>query len=197
MRGGFRFINGCYGRKAKRTCRPRRELLLDRNIYKVDPNAPKESSPIFCENCGEPFVKPSTVPFGRPLPSEFFENVSGDLASLDLLIYAGISLVVLPANQFVFSVPDDTVRVVVDVNPVGSKLGVDYSPNPKRDFLAQGPCDQVFLDLITVLGWLDDLKAKRDLLPEASVKLIETVSWNNFPSAFAKMPAFVLPSIAL
>ena len=145
-----------------------------KDIYKVDPKAPKESSPIFCENCGKPLVKPSTVLFGRPLPSEFFENVPGDLASLDLLIIAGTSLVVSPANQLAVSVPDDTVRVVVDVNPVGSELGIEYSPNPKRDFFAQGPCDQVFLHLISELGWLDDLKAKRDLLPEASVKLIET-----------------------
>lgn len=146
-----------------------------KDIYKLDPAAPEESSLILCENCGKPLVKPSTVLYGRSLPSEFFENVPGDLESLDLLIVAGTSLTVSPANQLV-SVSDDTIRVVVDVNPVGAELGIDYGPNPKRDFFAQGACDEVFLDLITELGWLDDLKAMKPLLPEASLVLIESKS---------------------
>lgn len=145
-----------------------------KDIYKMDPNAPKESSPIPCEKCGKPLVKPSTVLFGRPLPLDFFENVPGDLKSLDLLIVAGTSLVVSPANQLVSSVPDTTIRVVVNVNPVGAELGIDYGPNPKRDFFAKGTCDEVFLELIAELGWLDDLKTKMELIPEASVKLIQS-----------------------
>jgi len=147
-----------------------------KDIYKMDPKAPKESSLILCENCGKPLVKPSTVLYGRSLPPEFFEKVPGDLESLDLLIVAGTSLTVSPANQLVYSVSDETIRVVVDVNPVGAELGIEYGPNPKRDFFAQGNCDAVFLDLVTELGWLDDLKAMEDLLPEASVKLIKSGS---------------------
>jgi NAD-dependent SIR2 family protein deacetylase len=145
-----------------------------KDIYKMDPNALEESSPIPCENCGKPLVKPSTVLFGRPLPFDFFENVPGDLESLDLLLVAGTSLVVSPANHLVFSVPDTTIRVVVNVDPVGAELGIDYGPNPERDFFAQGTCDQVFLALITELGWLDNLKTKMVFLPEGSVKLIQS-----------------------
>lgn len=145
-----------------------------KDIYKLDPNAPEESSLIPCPSCGKPLVKPSTVLYGRNLPPEFFENVPGDLKSLDLLIVAGTSLTVSPANQLVSACPDDTIRVVVDVNEVGAELGIDYGPNPKRDFFGRGPCDQVFLDLITELGWLDDLVAMKDLLPDMSVKLIES-----------------------
>lgn len=144
-----------------------------KDIYKMDPNAPTESSLILCQNCGKPLVKPSTVLYGRSLPSEFFEKVPEDLETLDLLIIAGTSLTVAPANQLVYSVPDETIRVVVDVNPVGQELGIDYSATPARDFFAQGPCDAVFLDLITELGWLDDLNTMKDLLPEASVELLE------------------------
>jgi NAD-dependent SIR2 family protein deacetylase len=107
------------------------------------------------------------------LPSEFFEKVPEDLETLDLLIIAGTSLTVAPANELVYSVPDETIRVVVDVNPVGQELGIDYSATRARDFFAQGPCDEVFLDLITELGWLDDLNTMKDLLPQASVELLE------------------------
>ena len=83
-------------------------------------------------------MKPRTVLFGRSLPSEFFERIQEDLPLVDLLIVAGTSLVVSPANSVVFSVPDTTIRVVVNREPVGAELGVDYSVNAKRDFFANG-----------------------------------------------------------
>jgi NAD+-dependent protein deacetylase sirtuin 2 len=142
-----------------------------KDIYNPE-SGPKESKPIFCNNCNEPLVKPATVLFGRSLPPEFFEKARADVPSLDLLIIAGTSLVVAPANGLVFSVPENTFRVVVNQEPVGEELGIDYSPGAERDFFAQGKCDEVFLELVTELGWLDDLQKKVDDLPPQSAKLV-------------------------
>lgn len=143
-----------------------------KDIYKVDPQAPETSTPILCTRCQLPLVKPRTVLFGRSLPSEFFEHNQEDLPLMDLLIVAGTSLVVSPANSVVFNVPDTAVRVVVNNEPVGAELGIDYSVNAKRDFFARGDCDAVFLELIQHLGWMDDLVAICDVLPPSSARLV-------------------------
>ena len=146
-----------------------------KDIYGVDPDAPKESTNILCKSCGKPLVKPSTVMFGRSLPREFFEKAQVDLPTADLLIVAGTSLVVSPANSLVYNVPESTIRVVVNQEQVGMELGIEYD-SPERDFFAQGPCDQVFLDLIEQLGWLDDLKQNIDKLPEQSAEMVRQKS---------------------
>jgi NAD-dependent deacetylase sirtuin 2 len=143
-----------------------------KDIYKLDPQAPETSTHILCTKCQLPLVKPRTVLFGRSLPSEFFERIQDDLPTMDLLIVAGTSLMVSPANSVVYSVPDTTVRVVVNREPVGAELGIDYSAKPKRDFFLEGNCDAVFLELIQHLGWLDDLAAIVDVLPASSARLV-------------------------
>jgi NAD-dependent deacetylase sirtuin 2 len=143
-----------------------------KDIYKQDAQAPETSTPILCTKCQLPFVKPRTVLFGRSLPSEFFECVQEDLPSMDLLIVAGTSLVVSPANSIVYSVPDTTVRAVINREPVGADLGIDYSVNAKRDFFARGNCDEVFLELMEHLGWTDELVAILDILPPSSASLV-------------------------
>jgi NAD+-dependent protein deacetylase sirtuin 2 len=142
-----------------------------KNIYNPD-SGPEESKPIVCNICNEPLVKPATVLFGRSLPQGFFERARVDMPSLDLLIIAGTSLVVAPANGLCFSVPENTIRVVVNQEPVGEELGIDYSPGAKRDFFARGKCDDIFLELITELGWLDDLQKMLEDLPPQSAKLV-------------------------
>eukprot|EP00956_Cyclotella_meneghiniana_P038777 scaffold159810_cov65-Cyclotella_meneghiniana.AAC.1 len=142
-----------------------------KNIYDSN-DGPKESTPIHCPSCGNATVKPNTVLFGSSLPQEFFDRASQDLPSTDLLIVAGTSLVVSPANSLVYNVPKDTLRVVVNNEPVGQELGIEYGSNTERDFFARGNCDEVFLDLIHELG-LMDLQEERDNLPEMSVKLID------------------------
>ena len=144
-----------------------------KDIYNPD-NGPKESKPIHCESCGKATVKPKTVLFGSSLPSEFFECAEQDLPSTDLLIVAGTSLVVSPANSLVSNVPAITQRVIINNEPVGQELGIDYGTNSERDFFAQGNCDNVFLDLICELGWLQDLNEGVDNLPQASVDLMVT-----------------------
>ena len=131
-----------------------------------------ESEPIRCDSCGRATVKPDTVLFGSSLPSEFFDRAEADLPSADLLMVAGTSLVVGPANSLVYRVPETTRRVIVNDEPVGRELGVDYGPNAERDFFARGKCEDVFLDLICELGWLQDLNEVVDNLPEGSVELI-------------------------
>jgi NAD-dependent SIR2 family protein deacetylase len=112
------------------------------------------------------------VLFGSSLPTEFFDRAAQDLPTADLLIVAGTSLVVSPANSLVYNVPMETLRVIVNNEPVGQELGIEYGPNAKRDFFAKGDCDEVFLDLIDELGWLSDLKTEKDNLPELSIELI-------------------------
>lgn len=153
-----------------------------KDIYEQDPKAPRESTPIPCTKCKLPLVKPSTVLFGRSLPSEFFDRVQEDLPTMDLLIVAGTSLVVSPANSVVYTVPDTTVRVVVNREPVGVDLGIEYSDGaaPKRDFFAQGDCDDVFLELLQHLGWTDDLLALVDDLPPSSAELIRQATKSTY-----------------
>jgi hypothetical protein len=164
------------------------------NSCKTDVKAPKESKPIPCEHCGKALVKPSTVLFGRNLPVEFFQRAQEDLPTLDLLIVAGTSLVVSPANSLVYQAPETTCRVIVNREPVGQELGIEYDdddddyslPNGDttgdirtsssgRDFFAQGDCDSVFLDLIQELGWLEELWEKRHDLPPQSADLLHNV----------------------
>ena len=149
-----------------------------KDIYNPD-NGPKESKNIRCDSCGNPTVKPKTVLFGSSLPSEFFEYSEKDLPSADLLIVAGTSLVVSPANSLVYTVPETTQRVIINNEPVGRELGIDYGPTPERDFFAQGNCDNVYLDLICELGWLEDLSQEVNNLPQASVDLIRSKSLVN------------------
>jgi NAD-dependent deacetylase sirtuin 2 len=145
-----------------------------KDIYGSDDQAPNESSPILCKNCGKAAVKPKTVLFGSSLPSEFFTCIKEDLPSADLLIVAGTSLVVSPANSLVYSVEDTCLRMVVNKDEVGQDLGIEYGESAAngRDFFAQGSCDEVFLDLIKELGWMDDLKQVSHLLPQASADLL-------------------------
>jgi len=147
-----------------------------KDIYKLDgenKSFPTKSTPILCANCGKAQVKPKTVLFGRNLPEEFFVRSEEDLPTCDLLIVAGTSLVVSPANSLVYRVPEETIRVVVNNERVGEELGIDYGPNPSRDYFASGKSDEVFLDLIKELGWLNDLNSSLGDLPPTSIDLIQ------------------------
>ncbi|MGK3734173.1 MAG: NAD-dependent deacetylase sirtuin 2 [Bacillariaceae sp.] len=149
-----------------------------KDIYNIDKNAPNQSTPIVCTYCGKAQVKPKTVLFGGELPAEFFECCEEDLPKCDLLIIAGTSLVVSPANSLVHRVPDNTIRVIINNEPVGEELGIDYGRsgskpnNNKRDYFVQGDCDEVFLNLIEELGWLDDLHKQINNLPPKSANLV-------------------------
>lgn len=151
-----------------------------KDIYNTnddDVAAPRDSKPIMCPSCGRPAVKPKTVLFGSSLPAEFFERASEDLPHVDLLLVAGTSLVVSPANSLVYNVPESTMRAVINNEPVGRELGIEYGSDSMggvgRDFFAKGDCDEIFLDLIHELGWAKDLEMVIDELPESSIRLIQ------------------------
>lgn len=140
-----------------------------KDIYNPE-NGPEESTPIRCSSCGKATMKPQTVLFGSSLPAEFFELSAQDLPATDLLMVVGTSLVVGPANSLVYRVPESTKRVVINNEPVGEELGIEYGPAAERDYFAQGKCDDAFLELINELGWnIDDIT---DDLPEYSHNLI-------------------------
>lgn len=139
-----------------------------KDIYGVDASAPKESTPILCKRCNKPTVKPTTVLFGASLPEEFFQRLPTDLPQADLLIVAGTSLQVSPANSVVYKVPKGCPRLIVNKEPVGAELGIDYSGSAAtRDvFAGERGCDEVFLELINLLGWKDKLARVQDQLPD-------------------------------
>ena len=137
----------------------------DKDIYKATSTAPAESSlaAATCDACGAPAVKPTTVLFGASLPRRFFESAQADLPTTDLLIVAGTSLVVSPANSLVYSVPESTVRLIVNNEPVGTGgLGVEYGESATRDVFGEGDCDDVCLELMRECGWLEELIPLRD-----------------------------------
>jgi len=145
-----------------------------KDIYNQDADAPSESKPINCHSCGKQSVKPSTVLFGGSLPSVFLEQVPEDLKSADLLIVAGTSLVVSPANYLVTMVPDSCLRVIINRDPVGHSLGIEYGSTTQRDYFTQGDCEDKFLFLMLYLGWRDKICADSFLqqLPVGSQNLV-------------------------
>lgn len=145
-----------------------------KDIYNTGCKAPSESTPIKCKSCGRATVKPNTVLFGASLPSEFYSLSEADMPKVDLLIIAGTSLVVSPANLLVIQAAADSLRLIVNMNPVGSELGIKYGAGNTRDFFVQGSCEEIFLDLIEELGWLHDLNNFIDDLPDSSANLVRS-----------------------
>lgn len=128
-----------------------------KDIYGDDPSAPKTSTNIICEDCGNPTVKPTTVLFGSSLPDQFFANAQEDLPQADLVILAGTSLVVSPANCVAYRIPDSARRLVVNRERVGIELGIEYT-DEGRDYFLQGDCDSSFIALAELLNWHAELE---------------------------------------
>ena len=125
-----------------------------KNIYDLnDPHSPKESSEIPCLECKKPGVKPATVLFGRSLPQAYFKAQKDFAEEIDLLIIMGTSLEVSPANTLPLSVRPDCVRVVINRDAVGRDVGL----TTERDFFLQGELDARIIDVLTELGWLQDV----------------------------------------
>ena len=143
-----------------------------KDISRQDPSAPPQSRVIPCKTCARAAVKPTVVLFRSSLPEEFFVRAVADMPNVDLLIVIGTSLMVAPANTLVYRVPPTCLRMIVNNEPVGMRLGINYGEHATRDFFANGNCDDVFLDLICHLDWLPDLAKFADDLPASSASLL-------------------------
>jgi NAD-dependent SIR2 family protein deacetylase len=146
-----------------------------KNIY--DPNditAPKESSKIYCPQCGEAGLKPVTVMYGSSLPDIAWEHVDDDFTNeVDLLIVAGTSLTISPSCDFVNRVSMSIPRLVVNNQIVGENLGMNFSNKNSLDSILMGSCDEGFLYLASELGWINDMYKYRKLMCPNSAALIE------------------------
>jgi NAD+-dependent protein deacetylase sirtuin 2 len=150
-----------------------------KNIHASDA-ASQASTPIQCQQCGRPTVKPGIVLFRSSLPHAFFTHVPRDTTNVDLLLIIGTSLRVAPANTIVYRVPKRCVRVLINREAEGMHLGLNFSSSSSsstRDYFAQGDIDAVILELAGHLGWWDDLAPYLidDQLPASSAALLRAV----------------------
>jgi len=143
-----------------------------KDVSGLDVDAPRQSTPIHCLACGKPTVKPTIVLFRGSMPKEFHTRTAQDLPDADLLIVMGTSLTVAPANSLVYRVPPTALRMVMNNEKVGRRLGIDYSENSIRDVWAHGYTDETCLNLAEKMGWLDDLALIVDELPDSSAQLL-------------------------
>jgi NAD-dependent SIR2 family protein deacetylase len=132
-------------------------------------SAPAASRPIPCSSCGENAVKPATVLYGRGLPEAFFRARELDFPDcVDVLIIAGTSLTVSPANSLPQCVAKATPRLVINAEAVGEDLGLDFgggADTGARDGLLLGSCDDGFLFLARECGWLGELRDAAAAMP--------------------------------
>lgn len=157
-----------------------------KNIYKetgVEDGSPEESSQILCANCHRPGVKPATVMYGRELPRKVWHSVKEDFPDrVDLMIVAGTSLTVSPANQLVSKVSPGVPRLLINREVVGVDLGLrfddDEDMGPTKDAMLQMDCDAGFLSLAEQLGWVADLHAHKDKMCPASAELLDRAFQN-------------------
>ena len=78
---------------------------------------------------------------------------------------------VSPANSLPQMCMPTTRRAVVNREPVGMDLGLRFGDG--RDSFVGGDCDEAFLELSARLGWLEELRAVRDELPEESQRRLD------------------------
>ena len=143
-----------------------------RDIYEKDKDAPKKSQNILCKKCGKAGVKPATVLYGGKMPDGFFKSFPL-MKKLDLLIIAGSSLTVSPANTIPAYTNESCVRAVLNLEKVGETY-MDLTESSERDLFVQGKCDELFLDFAQKLSWVDDLLKYKSEMCEGSARLLES-----------------------
>lgn len=122
-------------------------------------------------------VKPKIVFFGEGLPERFFRQHVQDLASCDLLIVLGTSLVVGPFNSLVGKASPGAPRLLINRDAAGTcdglargfRFHLEEEGANWRDAWHQGDCDAGCEELARALGWSDDLEALVESKGSASV----------------------------
>ena len=124
---------------------------------------------------------PDQVLFGAPLNGEFFSRMAEDLPAVDLLIVAGTSLVVAPANSVVYEVPEACVRLIVNREQVGREVyGERPKPNANPNPTLRPDPTQVGEELGVVYGESPDgdalQRGVRDVFGELALSLTLTLT---------------------
>lgn len=112
-------------------------------------------------------VKPKIVFFGEALPERFQELHAEDLASCDLLLVLGTSLVVSPFCELVSKANPSAPRLLINWEQVGLchqltggfRFHLEGEGANWRDAFYQGNVDDGILALALALGWASDLDA--------------------------------------
>jgi NAD-dependent SIR2 family protein deacetylase len=104
-----------------------------------------------CNLCGG-LVKPDIVFFNEVMPSRFSDLVHYDVASSDLLIVIGSSLLVAPVCYVPDWVKSNVPRLLMNRERVGTFGKV-------TDVVMQGDCDESVRELCRLVGWCDELDA--------------------------------------
>ena len=145
----------------------------------------RDSHPPLCSECGRPGVKPSTVLYGRPLPSAFAKNLQQDLASADLVVVAGTSCTVSPANMVALGA--ECRRLVINKESLRDVIGdgrreysfgsvggcVDEGENGSMgDIEILGDADATTVALAAELGLLERLWAFESEMATASREIL-------------------------
>jgi NAD-dependent SIR2 family protein deacetylase len=103
-----------------------------------------------CSSCGSP-VKPDIVFFGEEMPARFQQLVHEDVASCDLLLVMGTSLLVMPVAGIPSWVDSNCPRVLLNRELVGDFV---YS----KDLYVPGDCDDSVKKICELAGWEQELK---------------------------------------
>ena len=64
-------------------------------------------------------------------------------------------------------------RVLINREPVGWHLGLDFQDNDRDFWAGRRNCEDVVLELMQHLGWLEDLRSLVDELPGASAEMLK------------------------
>lgn len=94
----------------------------------------REEAPI-CSSCGG-LVKPTIVFFGEVMPDRFSQLVHFDVASCDLVVVLGTSLLVAPVASIPNWVKSNVHRLLINREVVGS-----FGLGQPTDVFLEGDCD--------------------------------------------------------
>jgi NAD-dependent SIR2 family protein deacetylase len=89
-----------------------------------------------CSTCGG-LVKPNIVFFGEVMPNRFSQLVHIDVASCDLVVVLGTSLLVDPVASIPNWVKSDVHRLLINRDVVGS-----FNLGKPTDVFLEGDCDE-------------------------------------------------------
>ncbi|CAE8721759.1 unnamed protein product, partial [Polarella glacialis] len=147
-------------------------------------------------------VKPKIVFFGEGLPLRFNELHQADLASCDLLIVLGTSLIVEPFASLVGLASRSAPRLLVNLDtagtcdqlPGGFRFHFQEEGKNWRDAWYQGHCNTGCQELAACLGWGADLQALLESKGEATVDRARQEPEASQPPPFKRRRNNVRPS---